>query len=80
MWTTRYRVVPPIGVVSAPLPPEIDRLRLISIIDGRFRAISAEGEKKPEVWLFARTIRRSRAISSPRIGRRNEATSPLFLF
>ncbi|RWW10855.1 hypothetical protein BHE74_00020016 [Ensete ventricosum] len=50
MWTTRYRVIPPIGAVSAPLPPEIDRLRLISIVDSRFRAISAEGEKKPEVW------------------------------
>ncbi|RWW82886.1 hypothetical protein BHE74_00008630 [Ensete ventricosum] len=46
MRTARYRVVPPIGVVSAPLPIDFDNRWLISTVDDRLRAISVEGRRK----------------------------------
>ncbi|RRT44149.1 hypothetical protein B296_00054512, partial [Ensete ventricosum] len=40
MWTTRYRAVPPIGAVSAPLLSEIDRQRLILTVVSRCWAVT----------------------------------------
>ncbi|RWV88032.1 hypothetical protein GW17_00049917, partial [Ensete ventricosum] len=41
--TAHYRAVPPIGAVSASLPPEIDQ---ISTVTGQFRAELVEGERR----------------------------------
>ncbi|RRT77191.1 hypothetical protein B296_00029064 [Ensete ventricosum] len=60
--TARYRAIPPIGVVSILLPPEIEE----------------EGEEKGEPGVrhcspdpFTHVIHRPRAISSPDARRRN---------
>ncbi|RZR71063.1 hypothetical protein BHM03_00003269 [Ensete ventricosum] len=45
MWTPRYRVVPLIGVVSAPLPPEIGRQRSISIVVDRCQAVTVNFDR-----------------------------------
>ncbi|RWW33222.1 hypothetical protein BHE74_00010962 [Ensete ventricosum] len=76
MQTARYRVVPPVEVVSTPLPFEIDHCwSLIS----RRREKEEEGEEEEkkrenlekEEEGAAFPIRCPRAISSPRAGRRN---------
>ncbi|RWW27544.1 hypothetical protein GW17_00008023 [Ensete ventricosum] len=81
--TARYRVVSPIGAVSAPLPPEID-------LGDRFRAVVAEGgRKKKREKNFesidpspVRSVVRVRFLlpaqgeeTSSHVGRRNVATT-----
>ncbi|RRT67258.1 hypothetical protein B296_00037829 [Ensete ventricosum] len=73
MRTARYRAVLSIGAVSAPLPFEIDCWWSISGGISQAREKEEVGEEKLRVCRSvargARAIRRSRAISSPYVGR-----------
>ncbi|RZS24370.1 hypothetical protein BHM03_00057432 [Ensete ventricosum] len=43
--TARYRVVPPIGAVFTPLPPEIGRYRLISTVASHCQAVMIDFDR-----------------------------------
>ncbi|RWW13562.1 hypothetical protein GW17_00022722 [Ensete ventricosum] len=71
MRTAHYRAIPPVGVVSAPLPHEIGRQRSISTIVGHCRAVTVDFDHQRPI---SDDIRRGR-----RRGRRENLESNVAL-